>query len=182
MKIIKGLTELFDEFIDLFWGVGYFGWQIATAYALYVSFQQDFIYAVFFFILFSLSGYLNHAVLKDLIQDPRPADGVVFLASEKIRKRTNGMPSGHAQQTAFALTIAYLFTHKHLMISVALFSLTVLQRFIFRNHTLPQLIAGGALGFVLGYASYYIMRYLEKPTKNVEMTVYSDITSVYNLS
>jgi membrane-associated phospholipid phosphatase len=129
---------------------------------------------VLFFILFSLSGYLNHVVLKDVIQDLRPADGIVFLASEKIRKRTNGMPSGHAQQTAFALTIAYLFTHKHLMVSIALFALTVLQRFVFRNHTLPQLIAGGALGLVLGYASYHIMRYLEKPIKDVEMTAYSE--------
>jgi membrane-associated phospholipid phosphatase len=84
------------------------------------------------------------------------------------------MPSGHAQQTAFALTIAYLFTHKHLMVSIALFALTVLQRFVFRNHTLPQLIAGGVLGFVLGYASYHIMRYLEKPIKDVEMTTYSE--------
>jgi len=174
MKILEGVTELFDQMIDLFWGIGYFGWQIATVYALYVAYEQDFIYAVLFFILFSLSGYLNHVVLKDVIQDLRPADGIVFLASEKIRKRTNGMPSGHAQQTAFALTIAYLFTHKHLMVSIALFALTVLQRFVFRNHTLPQLIAGGALGLVLGYASYHIMRYLEKPIKDVEMTAYSE--------
>jgi len=174
MKILEGVTELFDQLVDLFWGIGYFGWQIATVYALYVAYEQDFIYAVLFFILFSFSGYLNHVVLKDVIQDLRPADGIVFLASEKIRKRTNGMPSGHAQQTAFALTIAYLFTHKHLMVSIALFALTVLQRFVFRNHTLPQLIAGGVLGFVLGYASYHIMRYLEKPIKDVEMTTYSE--------
>jgi len=174
MKILEGVIELFDQLVDLFWGIGYFGWQIATVYALYVAYEQDFIYAVLFFILFSFSGYLNHVVLKDVIQDLRPADGIVFLASEKIRKRTNGMPSGHAQQTAFALTIAYLFTHKHLMVSIALFALTVLQRFVFRNHTLPQLIAGGALGVVLGYASYHIMRNLEKPIKDVEMTAYSE--------
>lgn len=174
MKTLEGVSELFDQFVDLFWGIGYFGWQIATAYALYVAYEQDVIYSILFFFLFGLSGYLNHVVLKYVIHDLRPANGVEFLASEKIRKRTNGMPSGHAQQTAFALTVAYLFTRKYLMLSIGLFALTVLQRFIFRNHTLPQLLAGGILGLGLGYVAFHVMQYLEKPIKDVEMTTYSE--------
>lgn len=166
IDLLEGVFELLDEFKDLFWAIGYFGWQIATVYGLYVAYQQDIIYAILFFILFLLSGWLNHEILKDLIHDLRPTDGIVFLASEKIRKRTNGMPSGHAQQTAFALTIAYLFTHKYLLESIALFVLTLVQRFVFRNHTLPQLIAGGVLGILLGYGSYYIMHYGENLLKH----------------
>lgn len=176
MKIIEGVVELIEQFYDLFWAIGYFGWQIATLYALVVCYQKDFIYSILFFVLFSLSGWINHAVLKELIFDLRPANGIPFLAAEKIRKRTNGMPSGHAQQTAFALTVAYLFTNKYLYESLALFLLTVVQRFVFRNHTLPQLIAGGAFGFILGYSAFYVMNYLEKPIKNIELQEFTEFT------
>jgi len=177
MKIVKGLLELFDQLVDLFWGIGYFGWQIATVYALYVCIQQDFIYGILFVILFLLSGWLNHGVLKKQIQDLRPANPTLFLASEEARTRTNGMPSGHTQQTAFALAVAYLFTHKYLYESIALFLLTLVQRFVFKNHTLSQLIAGGALGLALGYTSFFIMRYLEKPIKSVETATYAEFTT-----
>jgi membrane-associated phospholipid phosphatase len=162
VDILEGIFELLDEFKDVFWAIGYFGWQISTLYGLYVAYQHSIIYAILFFILFTLSGWLNHEILKDWIHDLRPANGIEFLASEKIRRRTNGMPSGHTQQTAFALTIAYLLTHKYLYESIGLFGLTLVQRLVFRNHTLAQLIVGGALGLLLGYGSYYVMRFIEK--------------------
>jgi membrane-associated phospholipid phosphatase len=75
------------------------------------------------------------------------------------------MPSGHAQQTAFSLTIAYLITNKYLYQSIALFFLTLLQRYVYRNHTFYQLLAGTILGVMLGYVSYYIMNLLERRIK-----------------
>jgi membrane-associated phospholipid phosphatase len=72
------------------------------------------------------------------------------------------MPSGHTQQTAFALTIAYLFSKKNLYLSIGLLILTSIQRYVFRNHTLIQLIVGGIVGFGLGYICFYIMCYIEK--------------------
>jgi membrane-associated phospholipid phosphatase len=175
MNFLNGIFELFEQLSDLFWAVGYFSWQIATVYAIYVVYTYDFNYSILFLILFLLSGYLNHVVLKEMIHSLRPPGEIKFLAFKKNKPRNNGMPSGHTQQTAFALTIAYLFTHKNLMLSIGLFLLTVLQRYVFRNHTLSQLFAGGILGVVLGYISFYVMIYLEIPIKKVEKNIIKKI-------
>jgi membrane-associated phospholipid phosphatase len=81
-------------------------------------------------------------------------------------KRANGMPSGHAQQTAFALTVAYKMTKKMLYPSILLFLLTVVQRYVYRNHTIAQLAAGSVLGIILGCIGIYVMDYIEHHQKN----------------
>jgi len=73
-------------------------------------------------------------------------------------KGKNGMPSGHAQMTAFGLTVAYLFTHQYLYQSIFLFILTILQRFVFNNHTLLQLCVGSILGITIGVLFYEIVK------------------------
>jgi membrane-associated phospholipid phosphatase len=169
--MLEGVKELTDQFADFFWGVGYFGWQIATVYALFVAYKVDISYSLLFLGLFLFSGWLNHKVLKKFIFDLRPNNYILFLQSEKVRKNTNGMPSGHAQQTAFALTIAYLITNKYLYQSIALLVLTLLQRYVYRNHTFYQLLAGTILGVILGYVSYYVMNFLERRIKKIEKGV-----------
>lgn len=81
-----------------------------------------------------------------------------FLESEPCLKGKNGMPSGHAQMTAFALTVAYLFTHQYLYQSVFLFFVTILQRFVYNNHTLLQLGIGSILGITIGTFFYEIVK------------------------
>jgi membrane-associated phospholipid phosphatase len=165
-SLISTLTEdinnLLEHFVDFFWGVGYFGPQIATVYVLYIVYQYSIIYCILFSILFIFSTWLNHKILKKIIYDSRPLNGIIFLASEKFRNKINGMPSGHTQQTAFALTIAYLFSKKNLYLSIGLLLLTSIQRYIFKNHTILQLIVGTVIGIGLGYISFNIMKYLEK--------------------
>lgn len=158
----KSLKKVYDQFADFFWGIGYFGWQFATIYALIVVTLIDVNYTILFFVLFLFSGWLNHEVFKKIIHNLRPKESTLFLANETKDKVSNGMPSGHSQQTAFALTIAYLFSERFLYMSIALFGLTVLQRYIFKNHTLPQLLVGGVFGFLLGFVSFHVMRFLEK--------------------
>jgi membrane-associated phospholipid phosphatase len=157
IKIGKGLSELGEHFVDLFWGIGYFGWQLSTVYAMYVSFIFSWVYFLAFVIVFLLSGWVNHAVLKDYINDPRPADSTPFLASEHFKKRVNGMPSGHAQQTAFSLTFAYLLTGRRFYESLAIFSITIIQRYVFKNHTAQQLFVGSILGFMIAYLTVYVL-------------------------
>jgi membrane-associated phospholipid phosphatase len=155
IKLGKGLSELGEHFVDLFWGVGYFGWQLSTVYALYVSFIFSWIYFIVFVLVFALSGWVNHAVLKNYIDDPRPSDSTPFLSSEHFRKRVNGMPSGHAQQTAFSLTFAYLLTGRRFYESWTLFLITILQRYVFKNHTAQQLLVGSVLGFIVAHSPVY---------------------------
>ena len=161
-KIIKGVSELFNELKDFLWGIGFFGWQIAFVYGLYVSFTYKVSYGFLFLVLFLTSGFINEKILKNLIFDLRPSNSTPFLHTEVFKKKTNGMPSGHAQQTAFALTYSYLLTRKYLYESFALFIITVVQRYLFNNHTIPQLIAGGFFGIILGILFYYIVIRLEK--------------------
>jgi membrane-associated phospholipid phosphatase len=72
------------------------------------------------------------------------------------------MPSGHAQMTAFALTVAYLFTNQYLYQSIFLFFVTILQRFVYNNHTLLQLCVGSILGITIGGIFYKILKPLTK--------------------
>lgn len=180
MKVWDGITELYDRFMDFHWGIGYFGWQIATMYCLQVVFLVNINYAVLFVLLFLLSGWLNHAVFKDWIHDLRPSNGRQFLVTDVIKKGAYGMPSGHAQQTAFALTIAYLFTGHHLLTSLWLFGLTVAQRYAYRNHTLSQLAAGGAVGVVLGITAVYVMRYAESKMVRAEKSAVDGVQHLAN--
>ena len=168
-----GLVEFFDKIKDFFWGIGYFGWQISFVYALYVCFSINIVEGILFFILFAFTGWINEKLLKEFVHNLRPKDSTMFLASEKKVARSNGMPSGHAQQTAFALTISYMLTHKYLNESLALFLLTVLQRFVYKNHTFAQLLAGTVLGVAFGVAGYYMLTTIEPRLTNVEENVLS---------
>lgn len=157
INAMKGLNELSQHFVDFFWGIGYFGWQISALYAIYVSIVHSWLYFFVFIFIFLFSGWVNHSVLKDYINDPRPSDSTPFLDSEHFRKNSNGMPSGHAQQTAFALTFAYLLTGRGLYQSWALFLITVVQRYVFKNHTAPQLLVGSILGFLVAYLTVFLL-------------------------
>jgi membrane-associated phospholipid phosphatase len=161
-KILKGLIQYFNEFKNFFWGIGFFGWQIAFVYAFIISSKQNIAYGLLFFGLFTFSGFINEKIFKRFICDPRPNESVPFLTSEKFKKGANGMPSGHAQQTAFALTYAYMIKKRYLYESIVLFLMTVIQRYVYSNHTIPQLIAGTILGIILGILSFYLMRIIER--------------------
>jgi membrane-associated phospholipid phosphatase len=162
------LSEITEQITDFFWGIGYFGPQIAIFYTLFITLQISIVYGVSYLVFYILSLWLNHNVLKKVIYDLRPKNYILYLQTEKARKVDNGMPSGHTQATAFCLTIAYLITNKYLYQSIALLLITFLQRYMFRNHTFNQLLVGTILGVILGYVSYYVMNLLEKRIKRIE--------------
>jgi membrane-associated phospholipid phosphatase len=160
MKIpfLDKLHDLYEHFEDFFWGVGYFGWQASAVYALYISYLVSWIDMVVFALVFVLSGWVNHIVLKNYINDPRPSGSMAFLANEHIKLHQNGMPSGHAQLTAYSLVFSYLYSGRYLYESIALFAVTILQRFIFKNHTAAQLFAGSVLGVAIAYFTVYVLK------------------------
>ncbi len=162
IDILDRIQELINHITDLFWGIGFFGWQISTVYTMYISSMHSILYFIIYLSVFLFSGWMNHAVLKDYIHDPRPKDSIPFLASEKFKRITNGMPSGHAQQTAFSLTFAYLICGKRFYESWLLFLITILQRYMYKNHTLMQLVVGSIIGFILAYITVYFIDLWEK--------------------
>jgi membrane-associated phospholipid phosphatase len=112
---------------------------------------------VVFVFVYDIIGIVNHLIFKTYVSDPRPLDFTPFLFSEQFRIRVNGMPSGHAQQTAFALTFSYLLSGHHFYLSWGLFLMTVIQRYVFKNHTFLQLLVGSLLGFNIAYVTYYLV-------------------------
>jgi membrane-associated phospholipid phosphatase len=157
MKFINFLINICEEFYTFFWAIGFFGWQIAVVYTTCILYLIDIKYSILFFIGFLLSRLLNK-LIKKVYYSPRPKICNKFLASDKCIIGTNGMPSGHAQSTIFSLTIAYLFTHKYLYPSIALFLITITQRIVYNNHTLIQLFIGSIIGIVLGICFYTIIK------------------------
>jgi hypothetical protein len=71
------------------------------------------------------------------------------------------MPSGHAQITTFALVYSYLLSGQRLYESIALFAITILQRYVYKNHTLAQLFAGSLLGLLTAYGTIYVLNKVE---------------------
>lgn len=157
MDIQKYINLYYLQFTQLFWGIGYFGWQIASVYAFIALYSIQPMYSIYFFIVLSISGLLNK-LTKYWFISPRPKNCIKFLASEVCKEGSNGMPSGHAQFTAFSLTVAYLFTHHYLFLSIALFLVTLIQRVVYNNHTILQLLVGSIIGFVLGICFYEIVK------------------------
>lgn len=160
--MLDKLSDVINHFIDFFWGIGFFGWHISTLYALYISYLHSWIYGLVYLFVFTTSGWVNRDVLKHYIHDPRPSNSIPFLANEHFRKKTNGMPSGHAQLTAFSLTFAYLISGMRYYESLLLFGITVIQRYVYHNHTMPQLLVGTIIGIALGYAVFYLLDIFEK--------------------
>lgn len=156
--ILGRVKELYEHFADFFWGIGYFGWQASAVYGLYISYLDSWIDMVVFSTVFFLSGWLNHLVLKNYIHDPRPKDSAAFLADEHIKIRQNGMPSGHAQLTAYSLMYSYLMSGQRLYESFALFFLTILQRYVYNNHTAAQLFVGALVGIAFAYVTVYLTK------------------------
>jgi membrane-associated phospholipid phosphatase len=157
MDIQKYINLYFLQLSQFFWGIGYFGWQIASVYAFIALYSIQPMYSIYFFIVLTISGILNK-LTKYWFISPRPKNCIKFLATEQCKEGANGMPSGHAQFTAFGLTVAYLFTHHYLFLSIALFLLTLIQRVIYNNHTVLQLLVGSIIGFVLGICFYAIVK------------------------
>jgi membrane-associated phospholipid phosphatase len=157
MDITKYINLYYLQLCQFFWGIGYFGWQIASVYAIIVLYFIKPLYSILFFVVLSISGLLNK-LTKYWFISPRPKNCIKFLATEICKEGANGMPSGHAQFTAFALTAAYLFTHKYLFQSIALFLVTFIQRVVYHNHTILQLLVGSMIGVVLGICFYEIVK------------------------
>jgi membrane-associated phospholipid phosphatase len=135
-----------------------------------VSWGISWFYFLVYIFIFVGTGFINHVLLKKYIHSPRPLDSTPFLAAEHYHKHINGMPSGHAQQTAFSLLFAYLLTGKHLYASWSLFLITILQRYVFKNHTLAQLTVGSMLGVVIGYGTIYFLNTFQ-PLKEKKQTL-----------
>lgn len=152
------ISGVFSNYIDFFNSLGYFGDYITFIITCALIFDRH-IYFIFYIICFILERILNKYI-KNRIKENRPSNPKKFLESDTFSKTKYGMPSGHTQLTFFSIIYAYLVT-KNIMpwgILLLLIGLFVIyQRYIYRNHTMLQLIAGALLGSFIAYFSYCII-------------------------
>ena len=154
------LSELFNEF-------GSFGPIILIFLSMYLLWNKNnlfFYYTVGVFI----DNILN-LILKGLFLQPRPnidqksfdlalKHGKRFIFKDGIPYDLFGMPSGHSQSSFFSTIFIYLALRKNNIAYtyLAISLLTMTQRVISNQHTIPQVCAGAILGCGTGYLFYYI--------------------------
>ena len=118
---------------------------------------------VAFYVFFIFMDVLLNELLKGIIQEPRPlgykSNNEVYhnLMYSGIHKF--GMPSGHAESTAFSLTYIGLVTKSPLLIvlEMGIACIVLYQRWATRKHTIIQLLVGTIIGSILGISCYIIV-------------------------
>lgn len=109
-----------------------------------------------------LNNILN-ILLKIFIKEPRPSDDrkskeIGVKNGDRVGFDKYGMPSGHAQNCGYNLAfIFFALNNPYITLLYALISIiSLLQRFIFKNHNILQLFVGLNIGLVVGYIFYEI--------------------------
>ena len=114
-----------------------------------------------FYIAGTILNNILNIILKLFIKEPRPSKDKKFIEigvtnDILISLDKFGMPSGHAQCCGFSLAFITLvfnnpiITTLYLIITLA----TLMQRYLYNNHTVLQLIVGFIIGIFFGYITY----------------------------
>jgi len=144
--------ELYLEFSEFFYSLGFFGELILALLSTGLLWDRTADLLVYYIGLILNQG-LNR-ILKPLLKSPRPSDPIKFLASEHFMKNSNayGMPSGHSQSVFYSLTYLYMtIGGKWIWFAAFIGVATLIERWIYHNHTLAQLFGGAVLGAGFAY-------------------------------
>ena len=104
-------------------------------------------------------NFLINKTLKLWIKQPRPVGGQRMITSETYSGiEQYGMPSGHSQSVVCSLIFLYLVKHSALWLigGMCIVSLTIYQRWKYRQHSIEQLSVGAVIGFLVAYVGYTI--------------------------
>ena len=159
------------ELIKTFDHIGYQG-PVITSIITFLSLLEKPIY-LFTFIIGSFLNYSLNNELKMIIKEPRPKNPIPFIDDHLIKgPQIYGMPSGHAEIVSFAVMFLILTKRPFYLIlfSLFIFSLTLIQRWKYRRHTIEQLIIGSIIGSVFSYGCVLMTdSYLHTTIKNIKM-------------
>ena len=145
---------------------GYFGHYILAILSLFAFIQRK---TLLFGVIsgYFVNKYINTDI-KRLYKEARPSHKYHYVTtdfSEKIIPASTlgvqeyGMPSGHSQNAWFFTSFLY-FSLKTLPLT-ALFAtiscITGIQRVLYKNHTIKQVLMGAIIGGLFGYLWYHII-------------------------
>ena len=116
------------------------------------------------YLLGQLCNTIFNYVAKDIIRQPRPSSETFhyfkwnsledqYCLTNKMGAQKYGMPSGHAQSVAFSLIFIHYALRNSKITTLFLFLslITIIQRVIYQNHSIEQVLAGTIVGACLGY-------------------------------
>lgn len=150
------ISGIFSNYVDFFYSLGYFGEYITFFITCALIFNKH-IYFIVYIIIFILNKILNQ-YLKNWFKGSRPINPKKFLDTDNFSKTKYGMPSGHSQLTFFSIVYAYLVSNKFIpwaLLLLVIGFIVIYERYVYRNHTMFQLISGAALGSFIAYFSYF---------------------------
>ena len=155
-------TILSKEFPFL---LGYYGYITMPAYVCFILFADFLKNSTNLSQLLVFSSFVSinqgsNGMLKQICQQPRPANQINIVHHDSLTNQKLGMPSGHAQSVMFALTFLYLYTKNPLVLTVGVIItlLTLIQRIIYRKHTPLQVAVGIMLGILLGHIAFNVSK------------------------
>lgn len=117
---------------------------------------------IVFYVFFTFADILLNETLKGIIKEPRPlgykSNNEVYHNLDYRGIHKYGMPSGHAQSTAFSITYIGLLTKSPLLILLELCigCVVLYQRWATRKHSIIQLTIGTIVGCLFGIGCYII--------------------------
>lgn len=131
----------------------------------------DYSNLLIYYIVGIFMNTILNIILKGIFQQPRPLEdmtkfnmaisrGGPYLFNNGIPFDIFGMPSGHAQSVLFSTIYIYFslrqqnILYLYLVISV----ITILQRVIFKYHTVIQVMIGAIVGIMIGYFVYFLAK------------------------
>lgn len=141
--------------------IGFYGPVILFAATFYCL-----IHRTPYLIAFTIGSIFNtfaNEVLKNIFREPRPPNQLPFIDSQLlIGPHQYGMPSGHAQASAFALAFLVLVKGPPTIIyfMTGIFIITLYQRWKYNRHSVQQLAAGGAFGAGIAWFIIYLTQYI----------------------
>jgi membrane-associated phospholipid phosphatase len=122
------------------------------------------------YLLFYIIGYIfNYSLnsfLKLIFKQPRPDENMKLFELEMNKRdyldwreyQRFGMPSGHAQETAYSLIyiILVLQNTKITILFLIITLFTIFQRIYTKRHSIIQVSVGTIIGLLTGYLFYYL--------------------------
>ena len=152
-------SQIQSQIIHAIHLVAYSGPVILIASSLYLLWKKE--TQLFYFTLGAMINIASNFLLKDIFKQPRPSGNqqIIQLAinnGKHLGSQVYGMPSGHAQ-TAFYCTAFIFLSFKNWKMTAfyaAMSLLTCYQRYVYKEHTLWQLIVGALVGLVMSTIAF----------------------------
>jgi hypothetical protein len=140
--------------------IGFFGPAILFIQAIIQLWYQR-PYLIGYLVTFFINYPINN-VLKHWIREPRPDGGKSFIGESYNGNDQYGMPSLHAQSTSITLIFLYLTKGFSIWILIDIFIMAMVeyQRFVYRRHTIKQLIAGTIIGGIIGWIGWFLTKWI----------------------